>query len=172
MTHILDLGPAETRDLVERGHAQLIDVREGFEHASEHIPGALHHPLSAFDAGRVRELSAGKRAVFQCRSGKRSRDAATRFGGDEAHHLAGGIEAWKGTGLPTERSAGAPPIDVMRQVQVVAGSLVLLGVVLGTLVHPGFLGVSAFVGAGLTFAGLSGWCGMAKLLGAMPWNRA
>jgi hypothetical protein len=56
-------------------------------------------------------------------------------------------------------------------VQITAGSLVVLGVVLGLMVQPAFLGLSAFVGAGLVFAGTTGWCGMAKLLAMMPWNR-
>ncbi len=60
----------------------------------------------------------------------------------------------------------------MRQVQIGAGGLTLIGVALGFLVHPGFFGLSAFVGAGLTLAGATGWCGMAMLLRAMPWNRA
>ena len=60
----------------------------------------------------------------------------------------------------------------MRQVQIVAGSLVVLGIVLGLWISPPFLAVSAFVGAGLVFAGSTGWCGMAKLLALMPWNRA
>ena len=63
------------------------------------------------------------------------------------------------------------PIELMRQVQIVAGSLVLLGVALGISVAPAFLALSAFVGAGLAFAGISGWCGMARLLAIMPWNR-
>jgi rhodanese-related sulfurtransferase len=63
------------------------------------------------------------------------------------------------------------PLPLMRQVQIAAGLLVLLGVVLAVTVAPAFIGLSAFVGAGLTFAGLSGWCGMAQLLALMPWNR-
>ena len=59
----------------------------------------------------------------------------------------------------------------MRQVQITAGALVLLGVLLGTFIAPAFFGVSAFVGAGLVFAGVTGWCGMANLLCVMPWNR-
>jgi len=62
-------------------------------------------------------------------------------------------------------------LDVMRQVQVTAGSLVLIGVLLGAFLNPWFLILSGFVGSGLMFAGLSGWCGMAKLLGNMPWNK-
>ena len=67
-----------------------------------------------------------------------------------------------------DRSA---PIDIMRQVQIGAGSLVLIGVALGALVAPGFYALSAFVGAGLLFAGATGFCGMAHLLARMPWNR-
>jgi hypothetical protein len=82
-----------------------------------------------------------------------------------------GIDAWKRAGLPvkTDRSR---PIEIQRQVQLAAGSLVLLGVLLGLFGHPAFYAVAGFVGTGLVFAGLTGWCGMAKLLGQMPWNRA
>ena len=59
----------------------------------------------------------------------------------------------------------------MRQVQIAAGALALLGVLLGALVAPAFFGIAAFVGAGLVLAGVSGFCGMAHLLAAMPWNR-
>jgi rhodanese-related sulfurtransferase len=82
----------------------------------------------------------------------------------------GGIEAWKKAGLPIAGDHGQP-IAIERQVQIAAGSLVLLGVVLGQIASPAFYAVSAFVGAGLTFAGISGSCGMAKLLALMPWNR-
>jgi rhodanese-related sulfurtransferase len=59
----------------------------------------------------------------------------------------------------------------MRQVQIAAGGLVLAGVALGFTVHPVFFGLSAFVGAGLALAGVTGFCGMARLLAVMPWNR-
>jgi|GEM_PF-4139801 len=59
----------------------------------------------------------------------------------------------------------------MRQVQIAAGSLVLLGVILSLVLGQWWIAMSAFVGAGLTFAGISGRCGMAKLLGMMPWNQ-
>jgi hypothetical protein len=57
-------------------------------------------------------------------------------------------------------------------VQIAAGSLVVLGIVLGFAIHPAFFGLSALMGAGLTFAGVTGFCGMARLLSIMPWNRA
>lgn len=172
-TKLIDVEPALVKKWVESGEAVLIDVREDFEHASEHIAGAELHPLSKFDAAALRERYPGKRMVFHCRSGKRSADAAGRYcTGGEAFHVAGGILGWKAAGLATERSAGAPKIDVMRQVQMTAGFLIVLGVALGWFVTPWAFILSAFVGCGLMFAGATGWCGMAILLGKMPWNRA
>ena len=72
--------------------------------------------------------------------------------------------------LPVEEDR-SQPIEIMRQVQIAAGSLVLLGVILGLTVAPGWFALSGFVGAGLVFAGTTGWCGMAYLLAIMPWNR-
>jgi len=170
---LIDVEPALVKRWVESGEAVLVDVREDFEHASERIVGAESHPLSKFDAAALRERFPGKRVVFHCRSGKRSADAAGRFcTGGEAFHVAGGIEGWKAAGLATERSASAPKLDVMRQVQITAGFLVLAGVVLGWFVTPWAFIVSGFVGAGLMFAGVTGWCGMAILLARMPWNRS
>jgi len=84
--------------------------------------------------------------------------------------LDGGLDAWKKAGLPVALDR-SQPIDIIRQVQIAAGSLVLMGMLLGTLFSPGFYALSAFVGAGLVFAGVSGFCGMAHLLALMPWNR-
>jgi hypothetical protein len=77
--------------------------------------------------------------------------------------------AWEAAGLPVTR--GKKVLSLERQVRVAAGLLVLTGVILGTWVHPGFHGLAGFVGAGLVFAGLTDWCGMAMLLAKMPWNQ-
>ena len=99
------------------------------------------------------------------------RDVLAQAAGDwPCHVLEGGIDGWRACGLPTEIDRKRP-IEVMRQVQLVAGGLVLLGAVLALTVAPAFIGLSAFVGAGLMFAGATGWCGMAALLARMPWNR-
>jgi rhodanese-related sulfurtransferase len=95
---------------------------------------------------------------------------AMEAGHTEVYNLAGGISAWKDAGLPVERTAGAP-LPIIRQVQIVAGSLVVLGTVLGATVSPWFLLLSGFVGAGLVFAGATGICGMAALLLKLPHNR-
>ncbi|MHC4908670.1 MAG: rhodanese-like domain-containing protein [Planctomycetota bacterium] len=174
-TRVIEVDAAEAESWLRESEAVLIDVREPFEHAAERIDPSVNESLSTLDPDRVKAMSGGRRVLFHCRTGKRSHEAALKYGAAtgaaEVHHLAGGIEAWKSGGRPTERSSHAPRIDVMRQVQMTAGSLVLAGVVLGTLVSPAFLILSGFVGGGLVFAGASGWCGMAKLLALMPWNR-
>ena len=163
------IDPAAARRLIDEG-AVLVDIREADEHARERVPGARNTPLS-----RLGALPAGTEAVvFHCRSGARTSANAARLAAASAdcraYVLEGGIEAWKKAGLPVVADR-SQPIEIMRQVQIVAGTLILLGVLLGLWVAPAFLALSGFVGAGLMFAGISGWCGMARLLGLMPWNR-
>lgn len=164
------LSPAETRTAIDAG-ARLIDIRDADEHARERIPGAVNLPLA-----RIGDLLRDERpVVFHCRSGMRTAANAAQLAGAArnvpVYILDGGIDAWRGAGHPTiaDRSQ---PLEIMRQVQITAGTLVLVGVLLGLFVAPGFFGLSAFVGAGLIFAGATGWCGMANLLRMMPWNRA
>lgn len=161
--------PAEAQQAIVEG-ATLIDIRDADEHAREHIPSAVNVPLSCIDemphaAGPV---------IFHCRSGMRTEaNAATlaaAASGAPCYILAGGINAWRAAGLPTKVDR-RQPLEIMRQVQLIAGGLVVLGVLLGLVFSPGFLALSAFVGAGLMLAGATGWCGMAKLLRLMPWNR-
>ena len=170
---LTDVSPELLEGWLREGNTVIVDVREDFEHAEERIDGAELMPLSKFDPAALRARHPDARMVFQCRSGRRSADAASRYaaGGERVFHLAGGIEAWKASGRATVKPAGAPRLPVMRQVQMTAGFLVALGVLLGVVVNPWFLAISAFVGCGLMFAGATGWCGMAMLLGKMPWNK-
>jgi rhodanese-related sulfurtransferase len=166
------IDPVSLKRRLDDGSIVLVDIREPDEHARESIPGARLIPLSRLDAADFAE-SGNRPIVFHCRSGNRTALNADRLAakaGGEAFALSGGLAAWKAAGLETKRDRSAP-LEIMRQVQIAAGSLVLLGVVLTLLVSPWFLALSAFVGAGLTMAGITGFCGMARLLGAMPWNR-
>jgi rhodanese-related sulfurtransferase len=169
---LIDVQPALLAQWIEQRQAVLIDVREDFEHAAERIPGAENWPLSRLDPGALQDRFRGRKIVFHCRSGKRSAEAASRcrLEGEPAFQLAGGIEGWKAAGLETLKPASGPRIDVMRQVQIVVGTLVVAGVLLGAFLSPWYLLISGFVGAGLVFAGLTGTCGMALLLAKMPWN--
>jgi rhodanese-related sulfurtransferase len=91
-------------------------------------------------------------------------------GRGEVLSLRGGIDAWKAAGLPIAENRRVP-IPIMRQVQLVVGAMVLAGSVLAWLVSPWFLALTGFFGAGLLFAGATGTCGLAAVLGLMPWNR-
>ena len=155
------------------GDTVLVDVREDYEHAEERIDGAVLHPLSSFDADALRRDAGSKRVVFHCRSGSRSLDAAERYrrNGEATFHLGGGVEGWKSAGKTVVQSAAARRLPIMRQVQITAGAMIAIGVGLGVTVSPWFHVLPGFVGFGLMFAGISGWCGLAKLLAAMPWNK-
>lgn len=165
----------EAKRRLDEGSAVLIDIREPMEHAREHIPCAKLVPLSRiktedFSAEHARVPA----AIFHCASGQRTKTNYPQLcetGFREVYVLEGGIGGWKQAGLATNLDR-SKPIEMQRQVQIAAGSLVLSGIVLAAAVSPWFAVLSAFVGAGLMFAGISGWCGMAKLLALMPWNRA
>jgi rhodanese-related sulfurtransferase len=168
------ISPAEARRRLAEGSAVLIDIREPVEHAREAIPQARLASLSTLAEGSLAGTGEHQPAViFHCQSGKRTADNAPRLkacGAPEAFILEGGLSGWKAAGFAT-RLDRTKPIELQRQVQIAAGTLVLLGLLLAWLASPSFILLPAFVGAGLVFAGISGWCGMAQLLGAMPWNR-
>lgn len=156
------------------GDYVLIDVRTPAEFAEMHIDGAINVPLGDLQtlmptlAGEV----SGKDIVLVCRSGQRAQKATALINRPDAGDvfvLDGGIAAWDAKGLPLAR--GRTAISIERQVRIAAGALVLAGSLLATFVWYGFWVLPAFVGAGLAFAGLTDFCGMAILLAKMPWNR-
>jgi rhodanese-related sulfurtransferase len=150
----------------------LIDVRTPAEHGEVHIAGSRLMPLDRLDAAAVKAAAGGDGCVLVCRSGKRAEQAMKTLesaGCGDLVVLEGGVTAWEQAGLPVER--GAKAMSLERQVRIAAGALVLAGVLLGTWVHAGFYGLSGFVGAGLIFAGVTDWCGMAMVLAKMPWNQ-
>jgi len=172
MTTLTPLKPAEVAQRLKARSAVLVDIREPDEFAREHVAGAVHAPLSALDQSPL-TLSSGHDVIYTCRTGNRTGVNCGRLAArvpGEAFVLEGGLDAWKAQGLAT-RTDASKPIELMRQVQMTAGGLILIGAVLGLLVHPAFWGLAAFVGAGLFVAGATGFCGMARVLAAMPWNR-
>jgi rhodanese-related sulfurtransferase len=148
----------------------VIDVREPMEYASGHIAGSLNVPLARLHQA---DLPQGP-LVLVCQSGNRSAKGVQallrRSHPYPVTDLQGGIPSWQQAGLPVHKLKNAP-LPLMRQVQIAAGSLVLLGLILSYLVAPAWILLTWFVGAGLVFAGVSGFCGMARLLALMPWNR-
>jgi rhodanese-related sulfurtransferase len=167
------ISPEAAVTLLREGGATLVDVREPDEHARERIPGARNLPLSKLEEVEL-AVHDGKPMLFHCRSGARTQGNAQRLAAKaglcEAYVVEGGLEAWKRAGLPVTEDR-RQPLELMRQVQIAAGSMVAVGVLLGALVAPAFYRLTGFVGAGLVFAGATGTCGLARVLRLMPWNR-
>ncbi len=152
------------------GEHYLIDVRTAPEFNSECINADCRNiPLNKID---TLDLPKECEIILICASGNRSsraRDALAEQGYTNVYSLDGGLANWKANKLPTKQKEGVLPI--MRQVQIAAGLLILTGALGSLLVAPPLIWLAVFVGAGLTFAGVSGWCGMALILGKMPWNK-
>ena len=170
-----EIEPRDAQAALARGECVLVDVREADEHARERIAGSVLLPLSGLTPKQVTALGANRVAIH-CKSGRRGADAVARCAGladagITVVNVRGGIEAWKTAGLPTIVDTGRPRLSVMQQTQIVIGTCVFTGTALGFFVHPGFLAIPAFMGAGLVFAGSTGFCGMAVMLGKLPWNR-
>ncbi|MGP1606812.1 MAG: rhodanese family protein [Moraxella sp.] len=169
---LTSLTPKEAAEKMKH-KAVLIDIRHTDEYLRKHITGAISLPLNTL-AKNTNQLPQNGVVIFGCLSGMRTQQNANLLENyskncQEAYILQGGLMAWEKAGLPIEAQPNAP-LELMRQVQLIAGVLVLLGVTLGITISPWFLGISGFVGMGLMLAGLTGFCGLAKVLMLMPWN--
>ncbi|WP_406701253.1 rhodanese-like domain-containing protein [Singulisphaera sp. Ch08] len=169
--------PKELEALRRQGRTvELIDVRTPVEYREVHAEGARSVPLDRLEPRTLIEVGNGTREeplYLICRSGSRGRQACEAFhaaGFTNVVNVEGGTTAWEQAGLPVIR--GKKAVSLERQVRIAAGALVVVGTVLGAFVHPGFLGLSAFIGAGLVFAGVTDTCGMGMMLARMPWNQA
>jgi rhodanese-related sulfurtransferase len=103
----IELSPQEVAKLLQTGNAQLIDVRQAYEHEAGRIAGDRHLELAQL-AGRADTLERDRPVVFYCRSGARSGMATEAFkgAGFDAYNLAGGLLAWEASGLPLEPADG------------------------------------------------------------------
>ena len=169
------ISPQRLAELCKAGRIDLSDVRTPVEFREVHVEHARNVPLDRLDPAAVVQGRNGRRdepLYVICRSGSRGRQACEKFlaaGFPNVVNVEGGTLAWAECGLPVVR--GRKAISLERQVRIAAGLLVLLGALLGWLVHPAFAGLAAFVGAGLVFAGITDTCGMGLLLARMPWNQ-
>ncbi len=168
--------PRQLYQLLSDGKSvELIDVRTPAEFRETHAAIAHNVPLDKLNPEAVmqaRNGSADEPLYLICRSGSRANQACQKFldaGFTNVLSVEGGTLAWEQAGLDVVR--GKKTISLERQVRIAAGSLVFLGAVLGFFVNPYFIGLSAFIGAGLTFAGITDSCGMGLMLSKMPWNQ-
>jgi rhodanese-related sulfurtransferase len=162
----------ELQSKLSLGSTVLIDVRSPAEFRSVHIPGAELHPLDSLNPAELIKKYPDVPIHLVCQGGTRSAKAAALFeesGAKLVFSVAGGTKAWQQAGFAVDK--GSSVISLERQVRIAAGLLVIIGVFLGFSLGPIFFGLSAFVGAGLVFAGITDTCGMALMLARMPWNR-
>jgi rhodanese-related sulfurtransferase len=170
------ISPAKLAELCKEGkRIELIDVRTPVEFREVHVEIARNVPLDQLDVAtlmQARNGSANEPLYVICRSGGRGQQACEKFlkaGFSNVVNVEGGTIACVEAGLPVVR--GKQAVSLERQVRIAAGSLVLLGAVLGWFVNPAFIGLSAFIGAGLIVSGITDTCGMGMILARMPWNQ-
>ena len=167
------ISPVELQNLLV-GHPEVVlfDVRTPVEFSEVHVPQARNVPLDELRPGTL-QLRKDEPIYLLCRTSNRATKAAEKFakeGFTQPIVIEGGTQAWVAANFPVVRST-VKVISLERQVRIVAGSLVFIGVLLGWFVHRAFFGVAGFVGAGLVFAGITDFCGMGLLLAKMPWNK-
>lgn len=176
MAEVLKMTECDVNELkkdLQNGARNLIDVREYAEFTGGRVKGAKLVPLSDIEK-RYSEIDRDKTAYLMCRSGKRAAEAQRKLfalGFSDVRNVRGGFEAWKAAGFDFEKDAKAV-WSLERQVRFAAGSLVVFGVLLSWLIHPYFIALSAFVGAGLVFAAVTDTCTMGLVLAKMPWNKS
>ena len=169
--------PRQLNERLQQGEKlHLLDVRTPAEHAEIHVPGVHLAQLDRLDAAQLASLNSFAKdqpLYIFCRTGNRAKQGAEKLeksGYTRCHVVEGGTMAWAEAGLPVNRGT-SKVISLERQVRIAAGAIVLIGVLLAQFVNPAFIWLSGFVGAGLTFAGITDWCGMGMLIAKMPWNQ-
>jgi adenylyltransferase/sulfurtransferase len=98
------LTPQVANERVSNGELKIVDVREPWEYARDHIPSATLTPLGQIIA-RPQEAITADNVVFVCEVGQRSAVAAelaAAAGMQHVFNLEGGMQAWRNAGLPVE----------------------------------------------------------------------
>jgi rhodanese-related sulfurtransferase len=174
--NIISISPDELAKLFQNHQTvALIDVRTPVEYREVHVANARNVPLDRLDPAAVMSTSphlANHPLYLICHKGSRGETACEKFlkaGFANVFNVEGGTQACIAAGLPVVR--GKKTVSLDRQVRISAGSLVLLGVLLGRFLHPAWFILSGFLGAGLVFSGITNTCGMAWVLARMPWNQ-
>lgn len=162
--------------LAARSDLIVLDVRSPAEFSAAHAAPARNLPLPDVSAATLAAAGHGGLAApvyLLCETGRRAEAAADKLrslGYEKPIVISGGTSAWLAAGLPAVRGQTSA-LSLERQVRIAAGALVFTGVMLGQTVHPAFVWLAGFVGAGLVFAGITGFCGMGLLMAKAPWNR-
>ncbi len=167
------ISPATLKQWLDKQEAVLIDVREPAEHHSARLEQSTLIPLGKIDHTSL-PVAKDRKLVIHCQKGARGRSACEKLLREypelEVYNLEGGLEAWQAAGYEVA-SSGSKILPLDRQVQLTIGLLLLTFSLLGYLLSPTWFAATALIGAGLTLAGATGFCGLALLIARMPWNQ-
>lgn len=173
MATIRYINTDEFKRLCDQQIVVVIDVRETDEYRYEHIPNTINMPLSTFSPNDAAQAARNSMLIIHCQSGIRTRNNQTLFAQipvNDVLILEGGLNSWKQQRCVLVKNKKAS-LPIMRQVQIIVGSLILFGMVLSLTVSPWFLIIPTFLGGGLIFAGVTGFCGLATILDRLPYNQ-
>jgi glyoxylase-like metal-dependent hydrolase (beta-lactamase superfamily II)/rhodanese-related sulfurtransferase len=167
------ISPRDASSLLKQDpQAKILDVRSALEFSQVHIENSLNIPIDMISA-KINELSqSGQKYLVLCHSGNRAAMAADMLIQSGIHPVKvmdGGLVRWQKAKLPVIKGQGGMSLE--RQVRLIAGSLVLVGIMMAWLLNWAFIFISVFVGSGLVFAGLTDSCLMGVLLMKLPYNK-
>ena len=167
------ISPKEAQKIISKDPKfKLLDVRSALEFSETHINGSINIPIDALFSKAQSLAKEDQGYIVFCRTGNRSPMAAdmlVQAGASPVKVMSGGVERWKKEKLPIIKGVGG--VSLERQIRLIAGSLVLLGLILGCLVNWKFIFMSVFVACGLIFAGITDSCLMGVLLMKLPYNK-
>ncbi|HEY0867610.1 MAG TPA: rhodanese-like domain-containing protein [Fimbriimonas sp.] len=166
-----DLSPKDLAAKLGAGEKmQIIDVRSPEEFQTGHLPGARNVPLETI-ADQIPGVRKDEAFVLVCHGGARSDDACRRIASsyDSVYILSGGMSAWERQ-MRSEARTEKPGMGVDRQTHLVAGIMVLSGLVLSSQLGPGWIVLTILPGFGMLLHALTGLCPMTLFLGRLPWN--
>lgn len=172
---IININATEAKRLIDAGEAVLVDVREPAEFHACRIEGANLVPLGTVCCSALPHTSEDKKLIVHCQAGRRGMQACETLQKEDdsrtIYHITGGLNEWQQAGLPITRSKSFfLPLD--RQVQLTIGLMLIAFSLLAFFFDPAYALACTFLGGGLTMAGLTGLCGLARIMAKMPWNQA
>ncbi len=172
---IKQITPEIAKELLENKEACLIDVREKYEHDNQSIKGSVLIPLDEIASNKIPQNYKDKKIIIHCQKGGRASKACEKLLEEnpnlDIYNLEGGILNWTNCGNQTIcKNEGKKTMSIERQVRLSAGLLVFIGAIL-SFVNFNFIAIPLIIGFGLVFTAIIDWCGMAKILMKMPWNK-
>ncbi len=174
MSQIKEIEAKKAQEMLNSNDAVIIDVRGQEKFLNEHIEGAVNIPSEIMSEDLIKSLSTNKKVIISCTSGNRASNVCNAFKSLQSENtflLKGGLNGWKASSLKTVSAKNKKSLEIERQIFILAGSLITIFNILGFTCSAAFFAVPAFIGAGLVFAGATGFCPMAKFLQKMPWNK-